>query len=1044
MTPSQVQFLRLYCCVVAQAAPGAGGLVILGDFAAAMAAQCATTTGRPFAWRRSGAVKRVTRPWEPRNPLAPPLKRRRLELPVAPIIALSPLLLLCPCGAGGSRGAATPGINIDATTRGVIQLVLSRQVSFCSASVECAILALNPELAQRQAAPGTNGGGGDQDHNTIAASASPESRAAHVAALIAGSQAGYVQVCAAALHFAGRLNVHGALLSAMMGHGRLDTLDVSASEAPPSVLPAFLDALMRDLSRRCHAALVSRAAGNHDEFDNSVKTVGSVPTETARGATSEWLWGGGTNLALLVDRVVEWSRTNTRAAPWPAAAFTRGVKPSAVAWLTAIETGGRHRSARLQRILHAFLSLFIAFVVPHWVRAAFHVTYATRAPRLLQLHPLHLWRRRIRVMLQPMPVRLLEGAGIGSSASTEGGGCGDALAVRLGPQCPWLRPLTPVGAWARGAASPQRHTVMFGAVRLLPDGAKLRPITTMRAATGTALGRICTTRRRHRRRGVARDWPDAAPQRGVLRQALECIVAGSLRGDDSARISCRTPEQEYDELLFFARNIHREVAAPTAERPDPAIYFVRADAARCFDLLEQAEVARVVRNAVAESRYYFQPFDAIVPDAAAGGKRGQRVVRAWSRTLTGTEFDAGRVLGIPRGWIVRPAAGTPPHVEGAAMRAVLAQHCRAHVVSLRGRLYVQGRGIVQGSPVASALCDAALAAVDASLVEVLDNFPHATSLLLRRMDDVLILTTCRHAATMVLERIRAGWPHVGFRCNDAKLQHNVPGPSALPTPTFVATAATGDGASDSMSVSACPHVLQSGASASHRPTTAIPWCALLLHIDSGCSSRGELSEPVQVGVDWSRVNLSTLARSVAHRPRAEWSVYVSAVRVVRSLRMRCTAPVFCGRLNPPERVLATLCEFAVATAWAVVEALVLHAAVAPLRPHPRLMFRAAAVTAAALSNHILGHVAAVLRARHSHVGGDLADRPRVVPACVDAAFAAVVVRRRAVLPQSIRLPCLVAAGALYGRSTRRDPNLMNRLAPHVAAAITVIVTTCNN
>lgn len=502
---------------------------------------------------------------------------------------------------------------------------------------------------------------------------------------------------------------------------------------------------------------------------------------------------------------------------------------------------------------------------------------------------------------------------------------------------------------ARCIASPLHNHVLYSSVRLLPDGSQLRPISIVRCGGMRALARLAagTARPCSARAGADSAAPGArcsaarwrhtlhaaAPNRTVLRQALLCLCAGLRERRLSVsdlRSSNRTAQVDYADLVSWVRDVMAVRDAVT-----PRVCFVKADASKCFDMLEQRAVAEMITTLVPHTTYHVLQFDAIVPSGvasfAAVPPSSGFALRRWSCTVTGDELAAGAVPGAPAGWILE---GKPvsESMNGEWVRAVLLHHTQAHVRAICGGLYEQRRGIPQGSAVASVLCDACLTAVDRSLAEVLERYRASdntvTSLALRRTDDLLVLSTSATAVRECADRIAAGWPDVGFECNPAKLT-----------------------------------VDDAGA----RPAA---WCGLLIH------TRVPQGRVLECAVDWTRVHPPTLAAScLSDRAQTSEGGLLSAMfRAIRSVQMRFPASVICTTLNSRDRIARNLLEVYTVLASVLCELPLLSLCEA--RPHPRLFFRARAIAEVSLTHHCERQLASLCAANQSSAPPDLADLSR--------------------------------------------------------------------
>ncbi|AYU83767.1 telomerase reverse transcriptase, putative [Leishmania donovani] len=507
--------------------------------------------------------------------------------------------------------------------------------------------------------------------------------------------------------------------------------------------------------------------------------------------------------------------------------------------------------------------------------------------------------------------------GARATLATRGGGASCLYAsVRFRPDRRKLRPIAVVRSaslrslkeMARGSPSPYSHASAI--VRLLCRLGCSDTDGQLPAATATLLRRVQARSRHNHHTGVHRfphPLPPHLPHKAALRDALRCLVSGLEEQrvrDGLPRLSNLSHQDEYAELRSFCEEVRRRPALPcegpagtapvvsSASPPSaaaccfaPYVTLVRSDASRCYDNLPQERVLAAVASLVKHDAYRVLRFTAIhALDGEAACKGGCLLRRTFTtRTIACAEAECGVLARIPRGHIYweeeeegRTLSG--PHttaavsrttnassrcganlISGAAVRALLSEHLRHHLVVVSGgNLLEQRVGILQGSPVAMLLCDRLFSdVVDTALSGILSE--HAErSLLLRRVDDVLVATTSPAAAERCLQAMQRGWPSVGYLSNPSKL-----------------TLSTACG-------------------------SLVPWCGLLLH-----------DTTLEVSVEWRRIGVLLASLRVGdphyvHRGDHE-PLYLTQ-RFLAVLQLRVAPTVLCGRMNSKTRQLQTFYE----------------------------------------------------------------------------------------------------------------------------------------
>ncbi|KAG5465711.1 hypothetical protein CUR178_00423 [Leishmania enriettii] len=495
--------------------------------------------------------------------------------------------------------------------------------------------------------------------------------------------------------------------------------------------------------------------------------------------------------------------------------------------------------------------------------------------------------------------------------------------VRFRPDRRKLRPIAVVRSaslrslkgMARGSPSPYSYANAL--VRLMGRLGCNNQDDQLPEVTAALLRWAQARSRHHCRTGVRRvprPLPLHLPHKAALQDALRCLASGveeQRARDGLPRLSNVSHQDEYAELRSFCEDVRGRYAlsceglAGTASEASPSpsrgaaacfapclrpltfetVTLVRSDASRCYDNLPQDRVLAAVATLVRHDAYRVLRFTVIHALDGEAARKGSCLLRRsfTTRTIPCADAERGVLARIPRGHIyweeeeARTQGGLPVAaadssdarnvgsrwganlISGAAVRALLSEHIRHHLVVLSGgSLFEQRVGIVQGSPVAMLLCDRLFAdVVDTSLSSILSEHTER-SLLLRRVDDVLVATASPTAAERCLHAMQRGWPSVGYLSNPSKL------------------------------------------TLSKRCGSLVPWCGLLLH-----------DTTLEVSVEWRRIGpLLTSLRvgepRYVHRGDREPLYFTQ--RFLAVLQLRVAPTVLCSRLNSKTRQLQTFYE----------------------------------------------------------------------------------------------------------------------------------------
>ncbi|EAN86265.1 telomerase reverse transcriptase, putative [Trypanosoma cruzi] len=650
-------------------------------------------------------------------------------------------------------------------------------------------------------------------------------------------------------------------------------------------------------------------------------------------------WGEALVLERLCAITLSWLQCG-RHENFPLSHFLHQMPVAKLPWLRGFYTRGsgrRRRSMIQQRVLLQFFFFLFQHVVPFLVRSSFHVTWSSKKPNAFLFIPKSVWIRLVSRELRQVCLRRRR------RTKRERDGDGAPQPMALPPMA--LERLTsekivglkmPPGKDAVPAVT-TAPPLLYSSIRFLLDQRKLRPIARVRFANARWLlkmadglcspatpsvcnvsGRAVASTNRTKRSSAV------SPNATVLRGALRCLLAGLAEqcvGSSLVKFTNISHQDEYAEVRSFVEGARRffhhpllaSTLVPSAAPVESSavVTMVRGDAARCYDCLPQEAVMNTVRRLLPHEFYHTLSFTAVAPltdgrgtatvegvgvqgwktaeeDAPSVGVLLHRRVKL--QTVSGKCVQNGTLPGIPKGWIMyeEPIPPSESVMRGDEMRTVLGQHLQKHLVVIEGRLYSQGVGITQGSAVAMLLCDILLETVDHSLSNILSQHEEP-ALLLRRVDDVLVVTLSPVAAARCDAALRHGWPEVGFFCQDEKLR--------------------------------CTTV------------ALIPWCGLLWN-----------PQTLEFSVEWRR--LSSLLPHIASRPMTGNEPLHCSLRLMSILCLRTPLTVLCRRINTKTRVVQTLCEIGFLWSRFFLKKLLQNAMF--IRPHVRVLLRPLALAIASL------------------------------------------------------------------------------------------------
>ncbi|ESL08195.1 telomerase reverse transcriptase [Trypanosoma rangeli SC58] len=914
--PAVVSFITLWCPLVVQFEPSGGGLQALGPplkNAVPRAAKRQRSLGC-MGFRKRGCYEKNTQPrtTQAASFSSVALSLYRLNVSRLPLIGEVPLRTFAEIDRGMDPRLAELWQehhgDVDSTAPCRCSVIVGGDPMPCSEA--CRVWTTSKELVHL-VFPYTFAVNGNSD-NTVRME-SVERHLTHVLHCLLGG------VCrmnfrGAAIKHAGFLEERSLPFNRCRSHAQAAAaaaaVPVSELTLPESIVTSYLRSLLEGLWWR-------------------------APQDKERVS----FWGEPLVLERLCSITLSWLQCG-RQETFSLSHFLHEVPVAKLPWLRGFYTrdvGRKRRSMIQQRVFLQLIFFLFQHVVPFLVRRSFHVTWSSKKPNAFLFIPKLVWCRLVDYELRQVCLsrrsrekRERNAAGTNQSMALERVTADNLLASKLSSE-----------KNTAYAAPP----VLYSSIRFLVDQRKLRPIAQTRLvnvrrllkmADGLSVPRGAATRTQPKRAAAPKirsaRSSSASPHVTLLRGALRCLLVGVAEhrvGSSLAKFTNISHQDEYAEIRSFvegARHFCRRpqlVSTPMSSSAPPSgspmVAMLRGDAARCYDYLPQEVVMHAVERLVNHDSYYTVSLTAIAPWISSGAGtgtlesvHGQRLKAGGvgttnaeillhqcvrSQTVSGECVQNGTFPGIPMGWIMyeEPASASDSWLRGDETRAILKQHLQQHLVLIDGKLYLQRVGIAQGSAVAMLLCDTIFETVDQSLSSILSQHEEP-ALLLRRVDDVLVVTMSHVAASCCAAALRRGWPEVGFVCQGEKLRCTT---DAL-----------------------------------------IPWCGLLWN-----------PQTLEFSVEWRR--LASLLPHIASYPMTGNEPLHCSLRLMSILCLRTPLTVLCRRINSKTRVLQTLCEIGFLWSRFFLKKLVQNAAF--MRPYVRVLLRPLALAIASLRRLLKRH-----------------------------------------------------------------------------------------
>lgn len=295
----------------------------------------------------------------------------------------------------------------------------------------------------------------------------------------------------------------------------------------------------------------------------------------------------------------------------------------------------------------------------------------------------------------------------------------------------------------------------FSQIRLLPKSNGVRPITNLRRrVTKLQNGKVTLGRSIN---------SVMAPVFNVL--DFEKRKRPALLG--SALFSVG---DMYPKLKAFAQTIHGDTP------PSRSYHFAKADAKSCFDTIPQQDLVRLIKQIASEEEYRIARHAEIKPSDAHGYGVARNSINTKparkfiSTARAATDFQSfDEFVGAGLGSAKRNTVFVNSIVQTLQKKEkaldLLHDHVERNVVKIGKKFFRQKAGIPQGSVLSSLLCNYFYAQLEKECLGFLEG---DQSILLRLIDDFLLITTNKNHAKKFLQVMHDGVEKYGVEVNPAK------------------------------------------------------------------------------------------------------------------------------------------------------------------------------------------------------------------------------------------------------------------------------------
>lgn len=228
--------------------------------------------------------------------------------------------------------------------------------------------------------------------------------------------------------------------------------------------------------------------------------------------------------------------------------------------------------------------------------------------------------------------------------------------------------------------------------------------------------------------------------------------------------------------MFSVNDIYTKLKGFKAElgSDHPQLYFAKLDVHAAFDTIPQEAVVRLMACVPGQSQYSITKHAEVKPgerSVHAANKTATKPIRRWHAIALGhakssvfsdrLETDLGKKK---KNTVFVDSAVRKTH-SSASLLYLLAQHVTQNLVKVGKKYYRQKTGIPQGSVLSSFLCNYFYADLE---IHHLGFLGGPECLLLRLIDDFLLVTLDKSKAVRFVETMHRGLPDYGVQVNPKK------------------------------------------------------------------------------------------------------------------------------------------------------------------------------------------------------------------------------------------------------------------------------------
>ncbi|GAA5915420.1 hypothetical protein JCM6882_001418 [Rhodosporidiobolus microsporus] len=287
----------------------------------------------------------------------------------------------------------------------------------------------------------------------------------------------------------------------------------------------------------------------------------------------------------------------------------------------------------------------------------------------------------------------------------------------------------------------QKRELGFSFVRLLPKEAGVRPIVNLA--------------RRPLRMGLNGQKEVGQPINKILQGVFDVLTFEKKRKPHLVGALVTDHTEMFTKLKAFKTRL-LEGGEGKELQATPPLYFVKVDVRACYDTIQQDKLLEIVEDVLSETVYWIQKYSRVTPFGQTAGKQFKR------QACTDGDLGLFEELAQNLAQELHHTCLADQVVYNRVMRDKLMQLLREHIttnlVKVGSRLYRQREGIPQGSILSSLLCSLFYGDMERTKLGFTAD---SQSVLLRYVDDFLLISTKQELATRFLRVMDDGIPEYG-------------------------------------------------------------------------------------------------------------------------------------------------------------------------------------------------------------------------------------------------------------------------------------------